>query len=655
MIKKAVLLFLVGVTITPSMAQVAAQTKATIVTPVLSKDVIAQADAVVLEEEGIIEYEFSIESGFSIIEKVKRSILINSKNGIEQATLTIPFYYGKYGKEEVEIKDYKIARNVANEQIIIKVTKADNRKVDKDFFLKEIIPTDIKVGDIVEYSYIKQRFIIDEIPTWYFQGDIPKLKSIYTVKIPENLTYFISTTGSIDIEKKETATTTGRSLSTRTFGTSYRFRESVLEYKAVNIPALKTVPYSGNINNERSSIRFDLVQFQYPDSPVVNIPYKEADVAKELFKNRNFGGELKQVKFLQKNLLQEEWSALAPKERIDRVMKAINERVQWNGAYGYEAQEGVKQAFLKKTGNSADINLMLVAALNGCGIDAQPVVMSTRMNGRPPILFSRFMNQVVATVMLDDVRYFLDATDSNANLRVMPIENLNSEGWIIGDKGTVTKVDCTPKLFSVNQENYTIDLSADGNARGTVMNNKTLYEAYLLKAGGNKDLLDQFRRDIERRSEGTFLKNGLLKTSEEGGVSATFDIQKFSFAKANGTALSFRPLEFYKEQYNPFTDETRDVSIDFIYPSMDSYTIKVNLPVGYQLESKPKPVSLTNKDSGLMLVYEVVEGTDNTIECKFNLKIAKPLLNKELYPMVKAMYKELQNIVSQELILIKKK
>ncbi|MDR0230479.1 MAG: DUF3857 domain-containing protein [Flavobacteriaceae bacterium] len=655
MVKRGILLFLIGMVYIPSFAQQIEQGKTRIVQSMLSKEIVSNADAVVLDEEGLIEFEFSIDTGFSIVERVKRSIQINTTDGIERATLTIPFYSGKYGKELVEIKEYKIARNENNEQVIIKITKADNKKVDSDFYIKEIKPEGVKVGDIIEYSYIKQRFNIDEIPTWYFQSDLPKLKSRYTVKIPESLTYVISTTGSLELEKKESTTTTVRSIPTSFFGgTPYRFREVVIEYKAQDIPALKAEPYGGNINNSISSIRFDLAQFQYPDSPVVTIPYKEEDVAKDIFKNREFGGELKQVKFLQKNLLKEEWNVLEPKERIATVMRAITERVKWNGEYSYLAKMGIKQAYLNRTGNSADINLMLVTALKGCGIDAEPVVLSTRMNGRSLILFTRFINQVVATVVIDDVRYFLDATDTNSTLRVMPIENLNQEGWIIGDKGSFTKVDMTPKLFSLNQENYILNLGNDGNIKGTISNTKTLYEAYLLKIAGDNDLVTPLRRDIERRSAGTFVKNGVLKTSEEGGISMEFELQKFNFARKEGALMKIRLLEFYKDQMNPFVESTRFLPIDFMYPSMDSYNIKINLPEGYKLQEVPATIAFSNKESGMMFTYVVSENTDGSVEGKFNLRIAKPLLQKELYPVVKKMYEEIHKAVNQELIIVKK-
>jgi hypothetical protein len=53
----------------------------------------------------------------------------------------------------------------------------------------------------------------------------------------------------------------------------------------------------------------------------------------------------------------------------------------WNDYYGYSCNEGVKKAYKDKTGNVAEINLMLTAMLRYAGLNANPVLVSTRSNG----------------------------------------------------------------------------------------------------------------------------------------------------------------------------------------------------------------------------------------------------------------------------------
>lgn len=620
----------------------------------LAKSLEGNSDALVLSELGVVDFSFDAATGFSINEKITRTIQINTTEGIGKARLTIPYYSGKYAKEDVEIKEYKISRSVNNEVVIIKIQKADNRKIGTDFYIKEIDVDDIHVGDIIEYTYVIQKNVIDEIPTWFFQSDMPKLKSVYTVKIPDNLTYLISSTGSVEVKKTEEVSTTTRIASLGGFGDSFRYKEAVVSFTALNVAAIQPEPFSGLLNNELSSVRFDLIQFQYPNNPSVEIPYKEADVAKDIYRNRSFGSDLNQVKFMQKNLVLDEWQALEPKQRITTVVQAIQARVKWNGEYNYLAKEGVKQAFLQKTGNSADLNLMLIASLKAVDIAAEPVVLSTRMNGKTSSLFARFVNQVVARVQVDGKFILIDATDVNTMLGMLPIEDLNGDGWLINEKYAVSKVSTTPTVLSINQDSFLLQLGIDGHVTGTMKNNKTMYESYIVKSQFEDDLVQKNRADIERRSNALFLKNGTFKESKDLAMEFTFDVQQFGFATKTGNKLLFKPLEYYREKVNPFIATTRDLDIDFIFPSMEDYVLELKIPEGYSVVGELKPINLVSKETGLKFYYNAEVVNDTTIRFKSNMRISKPIISKDDYTYIHAFYTELYKIIEQQVVLEKK-
>lgn len=609
----------------------------------------AKADAVVLSETGLIGFRFDSDLGFVLTQTVKRIIQINTEEGKDKAILSIPFYAGKYGKENVEIIEYKISRTVNNEVVIIKVQKAENRQVGTDYYVKEIDVKDIQVGDIVEYSYDIEKNNIDEIPTWYFQDNIPKLKSNYTVKIPENLTYLIATTGSITIKKEEELSQRARSFSLGGFGETFRFKELTLTFSAVNIPPMVNEPFGGNLKNSLASVGLNLIQFQYPNSSSVSLPYKENDVAKEIYKSKNFSGELNQVKFMKKNFIQDSWNTLEPKQRIDTVFTALKNHISWNGEYSLYAYEGVRKSFFTKTGNSADINLMLIAGLNAADIKAEPVVLSTRMNGKAPSFFPRFLNQVIARVELDGKQILLDATDPNALVDLLPIEDLNTNAWLLNDNYTAKMIKTTPSFLSINQDNFTIELNTDGHVKGMVKNSKTMYESYLLKSQFKDNLILGNRADIERRSPKLFLKNGIVDSPKESVLDFSFELQQFSFAEVKQDKITFKPFAYYKEQENPFTAQTRDLDIDFLYPSMEDYSLEIKIPNGYHLGKIPQPINLINRETGLRFSYLVERVDDNTYRFKMNVRTSKVNISKENYSFVKAFYEQLYGLIEQEI------
>ena len=68
-------------------------------------------------------------------------------------------------------------------------------------------------------------------------------------------------------------------------------------------------------------------------------------------------------------------------ERAALIFNHVKSTMNWNEFYGYSCDVGVRKAYQDKVGNSAEINLMLTAMLRYAGIDANPVLISTRGNG----------------------------------------------------------------------------------------------------------------------------------------------------------------------------------------------------------------------------------------------------------------------------------
>ncbi|MBB1138438.1 DUF3857 domain-containing protein [Myroides sp. WP-1] len=615
-----------------------------------------KADAVVLNEEGIIEYQFSEEEGFSILLKVKRLIQINSKEGISHASLLVPFYSNRYTREEVEVESYEIHRTANGKEEVIAVNTASNRLIDDGFYLKEIIVNDIRIGDVIAYSYVKKIDNIDVIPTWYFQEDIPKLKSSYTVRIPDNLTYLITNTGGIKVKETKEVTETTRDLTKNKWGTSYRFKEAILKFEAKEVPAFVYEPFMDNIKNAKSGIRFDLIQFQYPMSPSVVVPHEPVAVAKELNKDRNFGGELRQEKYWNKLIAELNLDGLNQQEKAEQIVSFIHSKIKWNQQYGYWTEQGVKKAMAQGKGNSGDINIALIGALRAAGFVAEPIVLSTQSNGKAPILFARFLNQVIVGLQIDNQFFVVDGTMDQPILNVLPFEDLNEDGWMITEQNEVSKVDLIPKQFSFKQEEFAVNLKEDGNAEGSMKSTRTRYEAAAFRARYGESMLNRSRSDIEARSNQFFLSQGEIKPLKNGDIEMQYQVRKFNFATKNPQSgeLTFNPMELYAEKQNPFNERTRQSDIHLLYPSMDMYKIVVQLPEGYQVKNYPTDEVFTSEKTGAKLIYEVKLLDGNKIQVGMSLRLQKTVIAKEDYLEFRQLYKIVQQRINEMHIVIEK-
>lgn len=121
-----------------------------------------------------------------------------------------------------------------------------------------------------------------------------------------------------------------------------------------------------------------------------------------------FGNRLPEGNFA-KDLVPDRRSAL---EKASELLATLQGHFVWNGVRDYFSYTAGAKAFKDKTGTAADINLSLVAGLTALGLDAYPVVLSTRGSGSMHPEYPNFekMNYVVALVKIDGKEYFADAT-----------------------------------------------------------------------------------------------------------------------------------------------------------------------------------------------------------------------------------------------------
>src|SRR5690606_19642648 len=110
-------------------------------------------------------------------------------------------------------------------------------------------------------------------------------------------------------------------------------------------------------------------------------------------------------------------------ERAKAVFSFIQNHFTWNKYYySIFYKNDVRQAFNKKTGNAAEINLVLINALNAADIDAKIALSSTRYNGlltKVHALITNF-NYLMAFVEIDGQKYFLDASNKHTDFGMVP-------------------------------------------------------------------------------------------------------------------------------------------------------------------------------------------------------------------------------------------
>ena len=106
------------------------------------------------------------------------------------------------------------------------------------------------------------------------------------------------------------------------------------------------------------------------------------------------------------------------------IFDFVKSKVKWNEYYGKYTSDGVKKAYKEQVGNVAEINLMLTSMLRYAGLNANPVLVSTRDNGIPLFPTREGYNYVISCVELPTGKVLLDATNKYGSPNILPYTEL---------------------------------------------------------------------------------------------------------------------------------------------------------------------------------------------------------------------------------------
>jgi hypothetical protein len=326
----------------------------------------------------------------------------------------------------------------------------------------------------------------------------------------------------------------------------------------------------------------------------------------------------------------------------------------WNEKYGYYTKIGVEEAYKEKTGNVAEINLMLVAMLRMAGIEASPVLISTRENGIA--LFpnrSRF-NYVIASASIDDKNVLLDATHKLSNINVLPIRDLNWLGRLINKDGTSTEIDLMPKTASKSNTNLMATITASGEITGMIKMQNFDYNAFNFREKEAGLTTESYLEKLEKQLNGSQIEGYTVENKSELDKPV---IETFSFKNSNsvdiiGDKIYFNPLLFFAQTGNPFKQEKRGYSVDFVYSNQERYQTIITIPEGYVVESIPKPITVVFTDKLLSYKFNV-SANDKQVQVVSVFDINTTLVSPGNYEELKAFYNEMIKKQTEKVVLKK--
>ncbi|MFI1773096.1 transglutaminase domain-containing protein [Thalassobellus citreus] len=630
----------------------------------------SSASATYLYKNRETYFRYQQGEGFSLVTEIHERIKIYNQEGFDYATHELLLFHRGGNKEKVSnLKAYTY--NLVN-------GKMEDTKLQKDGVfnteyseyrdLYKFTMPNIKEGCVIEFKYIITSDFISNVDEFVFQHDIPIKKLDARFEAPEYFNFKLNSKGFLSvIPKKNTkndkitftnkSRTGGNGFSTT--NTSYstsdlNFLTHLTSYSLSDIPALKEEPYVDNINNYRSAVKYELSYVKMPQSPIEYYSTTWEDVVKSIYESSNFGLELEKSSYFKVDIDALVSNISDPIEKVALIFNFVKSKVKWNGYYGKYCSDGVRKAYKDQVGNVAEINLMLTAMLRHVGLNANPVLVSTRHHGIPLFPTREGYNYVISSIELQEGVILLDATSKYSKPNVLPLRTLNWEGRIVRKDKTSSTISLYPNVKSENRIMMLAKLAENGDVEGGIRTVKRVHKAMTFREDYLEADKDQFLEKLEKKYNGMEISDFVVNNEDDLSkpISESFKFSIESQADVINDKIYFSPLLFLKTKENPFKLEKREFPVDFGYPSVTSYNLMINIPSGYKVESTPKSVKLMLPDNLGSYKY-IISVKQNTIQLAVEAEINQSRISPVHYEALKAYFSGLVEKESEQIVLTK--
>lgn len=612
----------------------------------------SSAVAAILYKKGKTRIEYDVNDGFITLTDVETRIKIYKKEGYDWANQKVWYYNNGSFKEKVSFSD-AVTYNLVDGKIEKTKLKSDgafDEVVNKFRGQKKITMPNVKEGSVIEFSYSVRSPSAQSIREWDFQSSIPVNYSEFKTYVPEYYVFNTKQRGyvypKITTEKNsKDIIFTSKERSDGVSRTSFSqdkvaYQETQTTYVATDFPAMKEEAYVNNIDNYTSSIAHELSMTRFPNAPLKTFSTDWNSVTKTIYDYDDFGPELNKTGYFEEDLKKILADKNTMEEKISAIFNHVKANIKWNDYYGYGCDNGVKKAYKEKTGNIADINLMLTAMLRNAGLTANPVLVSTRSNGISVFPNRTAFNYVIAAVETPNGNILLDASDKFATPNVLPFRALNWLGRLIRKDGSSEEVDLMPKKASndIVFINYSID--PEGKVTGKTRRQCTDYNAMITRKNIFSLKEEEYLEKLENENNKIEISD-YSKTNEKDLLMPI--TESYSFAGNNlceviGGKIYVSPMLFFTNEKNPFKQEVREYPVDFGYPFLDKYNIIIRIPEGFAVETLPKPAIINMEDNLGSFKFNIASD-GSTLQLNIQHQINEAIVSTDQYDMLKEYYK----------------
>ncbi len=606
------------------------------------------AEAVVIYDMGEAYFVRNDDNFEVIFEKATR-IKVFKDSGKKWANVEIPLYrQGNIYETVSELEAYSYnVENGTMQRTKLDISTCHDEKLNERWILKKFAIPNVKAGSVIEYKYKVNSEYIFNFPSWEFQWRIPVIYSKYVTKMIPFYQYSWLLQGASSFDSQRSYEEGGVS---HQYGFT-EYHNMVYEYVKKDIPAFNDEEFISSHEDYIIKINMQLSKIINLNGSVRNIMTTWPEMIKDFISDEDFGGYIsKSARTASKFFDIKTLSSVPEQEKFDSIMSFVKNNYSWNGENRTTCSKNLNTFLKDKTGNNANLNLFALGLLKACGINAYPVILSTRRHGkiRYDYPFNHFFDYVCLIADVNGKKVLTDATDPlNSNSRI-PEKCINDRGlliqkdkveWVVlqstipSSKHTAISVNLTDstqnsKIESTSKEYYALDYRNDWGE-----NIKTIQKS-LVKKGYNVVDSSIVVKNLNK-IKAPYVLNYKVEDKPE---------------RINGK-IYVSPFLNENLKENPLKQQSRTYALDMIYPTKQSFIAEIKIPDGYKIDFIPENEKIMNDEFGFD--YTILTN-DTTVIVNFSYYFKLPVYPADEYLKIKYYFKEIVNKGNEKVVFSKK-
>lgn len=585
-----------------------------------------------------VDIHFNV-NGNSIAAILKYHVRIKvfDKKGEKAALVDLPFYFKNNIERIISIKGITVQPDGKR----VKLNTSDIRTigVNDRYKLKEFKMPDVKPGSVIDYTYTIRRKYIEDLPDFYFMNTEPTLYSRIRLINSKYIRYDTKA-----VNMKQPPHHIRQKIDTSSVPKIFTIPQPppvvIDNWYVFNVPALHKEPFITSLNDYRWKMKFVWKSF---GNPRQILGKSWAIVAAEI---RNRKGLFNNIKKSPKVAAIGEKIAKSvsdPKARLDSVFRFVNDAITFDGSTGIFTQQKLNNVLKGQPANQAGINQALIVMLKAAGIQANPMLISTRKWGKILNQFPSMyqFNGLIAYAKVAGQSYFMDATIKNSYPNLLPVKMINGSGFLIKpDSFKWIKLKPGRSHFSMK---VTIKARIDttGNIYGNIHSENYGYLAQKIRNQLNSSLskFDIVHEDLFGRYNNPDFSHirfsNIHEFSKPVTISSNFKIPQYAISFQSG--LELEPLLVGYMMKNPFGSNNRNLPVTLQAPEHIKVNFEMKLPPNYVLKQLKNDIQDQIPGANLSFNYN---SDRHLLKYHFQVNVNRKNFGQDLFPQLINMYQK---------------